>query len=186
MITNEELLTLTPLGGNIDVDKYISVINETQVFVIEPALGTKLYKKVKNDYEQGVLSGDYLELHENYIRHILAHHVAAEFILISSFNVANGGVFRYTPENAAPATKVEIDFLANKEKSKAEVYLQRMIDYLCHKNIPEYDQPQDELYDVKRDRDIDLFSGWRLSGKRHFTTNAEIEIWRDILNDEGL
>jgi hypothetical protein len=186
MITNAELLAGSPLGGNIDADKYQSVINETEVFVIEPALGTKLYKKVKADHAADTLAGDYLELYENYIKPILIHHVAAEFILISSFNVANGGVFRYTPENASPASKSEIDFLANKEKSKAEVYLQRMIDYLCHKNIPEYTQPQDNLWDVKKDRDMDLFSGWRLSGKRYYGTNAERELWRDILENEGL
>lgn len=185
LITNEQLIEGSPLGGNIDIDKYQSVIKEVQVFVIEPILGTKLFNKICSEFNTDTLVGDYLELHTNYIVPILIHSVAAEYITIAGFNVANGGVFRYSPQDAIPANKSEIDFLSNKQRSKADVYIQRLENYLCDKNIEEYDQPQDNTYDVKKRYDTNLFGGWRLDGRRNEGTNANREIWRDILNDEG-
>ena len=185
LITNAQLIEGSPLGGNIDLDKYQSVIRDTQILTLEPILGTKLYNKILADYEANTLSGDYLELHTEYIVPILVHSTAAEYITISGFNVANGGIFRYTPENATPADKNEIDYLANKQRSKADVYIQRLQKYLCDKNLPEYDQPQDENYDIKPDKDVNTFSGWRLSRNRNFNTSLERYIWEDIWNDEG-
>lgn len=185
LITNAQLIANSPLGGNIDVDKYSAVIKETQIFDIEPVLGTKLYNKILSDFEGDTLAGDYLELHTNYIVPVLVHSVAAEYITISGFQVANGGIFRYSPQDALPATKEEIDFLANKERSKAEVYLQRMQKWLCDKNLTEYVAAQDENYDVRPDRDLRKFGGWRLSGRNDYSTNAERELWRDIYYDEG-
>lgn len=185
LITNVELVAGSPLGGNIDVDKYQSVIKETQVFIIEKILGTKLYEKILTDFEAGPLAGEYLTLHTNYIVPILIHSVAAEYITISGFTVANAGIFRYTPENGTPADKSEIDFLSNKYRAKADVYIQRMQDYLCETNIDEYDQPQDKNYDIDPDKRLNTFGGWRLSGYNHTGNSAEREIWKDILRDEG-
>ena len=185
ILTNEQLISGSPLGGNIDIDKYQSVIKETQVLVIEPILGTKLYNKVLADFDANTLAGDYLELHTKYLVPVLVHSVAAEYITVASFNVANGGVFRYSPQDAIPASMSEISKLADNERAKADIYIQRLQDYLCNKNIAEYDAPQDNTYDVKKDTNVGLMGGWRLSSGEYYGSNAEREIWRDILNDEG-
>jgi hypothetical protein len=79
----------------------------------------------------------------------------------------------------------EISKLADNERAKADIYIQRLQDYLCNKNIVEYDAPQDNTYDVKKDTNVGLMGGWRLSSGEYYGSNAEREIWRDILNDEG-
>jgi hypothetical protein len=185
LITNAELIAGTPLGGNIDATKYQSVILETQVFVIENIIGTKLYRKILADYEANTLTGDYAKLHEDYIKPIIIHSVAAEYITIAGFQVANGGVFRYTPENAAPADKREIDYLANKQRGKADVYIERMQKFLCDVHFPEYTAPQDERYHIDPDKRMSTFGGWRLSGAYGKPKGLEYEMWKDILNDEG-
>lgn len=185
LITDVDLTKGSPMGGNIDIDKYRSVIKETQVFVIEPILGTKLYDKILADFDADTLAGDYLELHEEYIKPIIINHVAGEYITIAGFSVDNAGIFRRNPQDTQPATKEEIDFLSNKQKAKADVYIERMQRYLCDKDIAEYTAPQDENYDQKPDHDLTTFGGLRLSSNRFSGTNAEREIWRDIFYDEG-
>ncbi|UII79998.1 hypothetical protein [Flagellimonas sp. CMM7] len=187
LIKPVDLVKGSPLGGNIDIDSYVSVIKESQVFVIEPILGTKLYNKILTDFEGDSLAGLYLTIHEDYIKPILIHTVAAEYIMIASYNVANGGVFKHQPENGSAINKSEVDFLANKQRSKADVYIERLQRYLCDKNsdIPEYTSSQDNPYDQKPDKEVNTFGGWFLGNISHGTTNAEQEIYRDIRYDEG-
>jgi len=177
----------TPLGGNIDIDSYVSVIKEAQVFVIEPILGTKLYNKIIADFVAETLAGHYLKIHEDYVKPILIHKTAAEYILIASYNVANGGIFKHQPENGTPVSKTEVDFLSNKQNSKADVYIERLQRYLCDNNsdITEYTSAQDNNYDIKPDKDVSTFGGWFLGRDYDNPTSAEIEIYKDILFDEG-
>lgn len=187
MIRPIDITKNSPLGGNIDVDSYVSVIKESQVFVIEPILGTKLYNKILTDYVADSLTGVYATIHENYIIPILTHTVAAEYILIASYNVRNGGVFKHSPENGTSVDKTEVDYLANKQKAKADVYIERLQDYLCDQqaNIDEYTTAQDNDYDQKPDKDLTTFGGWFLGRELPGHTNAEKEMWRDIWYDEG-
>ncbi|WP_136465530.1 hypothetical protein [Flagellimonas onchidii] len=151
----------TPLGANIDVNKYLHVIREAQVFVVEPILGTKLYDKVLADYAANTLTGDYKTIHEEYIKPILYHSVAAEYILTASYNVANGGIFKNNPENSEPVSKTEVDFLVQNQRDKADTYINRLERFLCDKNLPEYRQAQDNNYDLQPDTS-DLYGGWKL------------------------
>lgn len=185
LITAEQLTKGSPLGGNIDVDKYASVINETQVFIVEPILGTKLFKKILNDHPNN--EGVYLTILEDYVRPILIHSTAAEYISIGTFMVANTGILRYTPQDATPASKEDIDFLASKQRAKADVYIDRLQKFLCDKNaeIPEYSFAQDNSFDTKPDKDIDTFGGWHLSGYNYGHSNAMIDIFKNIFDENG-
>lgn len=186
MITNDQLVAGSPLGGNIDIDKYQSVIDETKKFLIEPVLGTKLFNKIQADYDAGTITGIYQTILEDYIQPIIIKNTAAEYIIISGFEIANGGAFRRTPEGAQPMTKSEIDFLANKQRMASDVYLQRLEKFLCDQraNIPEYTSAQDNNYDVKPKRDVKTTSGWRLGNTYFGHTSALQEIYKDIMFDE--
>ena len=161
LIKAEDITKNTPLGGNIDVNKYLHVIKEAQVFIVEPILGTKLYDKLLSDFAANALTGDYQTIHEDYIKPILYHSVAAEFILTHSYNVANGGVFKQNPENSEPVSKSEVDFLVQNQRDKADAYINRLERFLCDKNLPEYNQAQDNDYDLSPDTS-DLYGGWKL------------------------
>lgn len=187
LITGTQLAKGSPLGGNIDIDKYTFVIEEAQIFVIENLLGTKLFEKILTDFDASTITGIYSTLLTKYIQPILIKHVAAEHIIASGFNVANGGILRYSDENNTPATKSEIDFLANNERKKADVYIERMIRFLCDQraNIPEYTSAQDNNFDIRPDKHMTTFAGLRLDMVDRASTNAHREILRDILFDEG-
>ena len=184
LITAEQLAKGSPLGGNIDVDKYASVINETQVFIIEPILGTKLFDKLITDHPTH--AGVYSTLITDYIQPIIIHSTAAEYISIGGFMVANAGIIRYTPEGSTPATKEEIDFLASKQRAKADVYIERLQRFLCDKqsDIVEYTFSQDEQYDIKPDKNVNTFGGWHL-GRHYSTSNAMDDIFKNIYDENG-
>lgn len=187
LITDLQLTKNSPLGGNIDIDKYRSVIKEVQVFTIEPVLGTKLYNKIVSDFDGDTLAGVYATIHTNYLVPIITHLVAAEYIEMSGVVVNNAGVFRRTPEDTTPASASEISNLANKQRGKADVYLERLQRYLIDQqsNIPEYTYNQDNDYDIDPDKDVRTYGGLRLTRNWNGYTNAEREIWRNIFNEEG-
>ncbi len=185
LITNQQLVEGSPLGGNIDAEKYKSVILEAQVFVIEPVLGTKLFNKILQDFEGGSITGIYQTILEMYVQPILIKTVAAEYIILSGIAVDNAGVVQYTPQNAQPASRAEREHQANNQRAKADVYLQRLNKFLCDKRseIPEYTSAQDNNSDIKPHRSVKTFAGWYLRGRMPGTTNAHIEMMRDIIND---
>lgn len=187
LITNDQLTNGSPLGGNIDVDKYGFVILETQVFVIEPILGTKLYNKIVTEFEADTITGVYETLLLNYIQPIIISTVSAEYISLAGIHVANSGLYKYSPENTEAVSSKEREFLAQKQRAKADIYIERLQRFLCDgvNDIEEYDAAQDNNFDVKPDKDLNTYGGWRLSNTRDYNSSAEREIWKDILNDEG-
>ena len=95
-ITPQEITETTIVGGNVDFDKYVPCILETQLKTIEELLGSELYNKIVNDLEGTGLSGDYLILFNDYIKPITKNESVATYILISPYSLGNGGLFKRT------------------------------------------------------------------------------------------
>ena len=162
LITANDLTQNTIMGGNIDPQKYVHVIKEAQIFIVEPILGTKLYNKIVTDFENSSLAGDYKTVLDDYVKPILIYSVAAEFILVHSYNIANGGVFKSSPQDSEPVSKSEVDFLVQEQHNKADAYIKRLKKYLCSVSIPEYVQSQDNNYDLYPDKSMQFSGGWKL------------------------
>lgn len=137
LIRPSEITEFTPMGGNVDVDKYKPCIYDVQVTVIEPLLGEKLYDKIVADFEGGLL-GKYLELYNDYLKPILRHQVFAEYVEVAAYTVANNGVFKHVPENAESVNKNEVQFLAQAHRTKAQMYIDRAERWLSKSGIDEY------------------------------------------------
>ena len=50
LITSQEIKTNTSMGGNVDPDKFMHLLNDVQVMILEPILGTLLYDKIITDF----------------------------------------------------------------------------------------------------------------------------------------
>ena len=148
LTTKQNIVKNTPMGGNVGVDKYIFLIDVVQKMILEPVLGTKLYTKVKEDYNTNILEGLYLQMHEDYIVPFLNYAVYANYVHDGSDRIVNNGNVRPNPSNTTTMTDSENRANESKWQNVANMYLNGLEKFLCHEanNIPEY-RKQDEPYD---------------------------------------
>ena len=140
LITRDDIVRLTALNGNTDVDKFIQFVKIAQDIHIQNYLGTKLLQKIQSDIIAGTLSGNYQSLVENYVKPMLIHWSLVEYLPFAAYTIANKGVYKHSSENSENVEKNEVDFLIEKERSIAQHYTERFIDYIVFRNdlFPEY------------------------------------------------
>lgn len=161
-IKRADLVKNTAMNGSVDTDKFIQFIKIAQEIHVRNYLGTDLYDKISADIIAGNLSGDYLDLVNDFIQPMLIHFAMAEYLPFAAYTIANGGVYKHNAENSSIANKEEVDLLINKERDYAEYYTQRFIDYMsfnAQDKFPEYYTNNNE--DIYPDKDT-LFHGWVL------------------------
>lgn len=161
LITRDDLVKFTAVNGNIDPDKFVQWIKVAQDIHIQNYLGTKLFDKITNALVAGNLANPYLTLLNVYIKPMLIHWSMVEFLPFSAYTIANKGVYKHNSENSQNVDKEEIDFLVEKERSIAEHYTRRFIDYMCfnQSSFPEYNNNSNA--DMYPDKTAD-FGGWYL------------------------
>ena len=163
MISRKDIVKFTSLNGNIDTDKFIQYILIAQETHIQNYLGSKLYDKIKSDIEGSSLAGNYLTLVNTYIKPMLCHWALVEFLPYAAYTISNKGIFKHNSENAINADKNEVDFLIEKERSIAQYYTDRFVDFMSFEapsKYPEYFTNSND--DVFPDKNSYGFSGWVL------------------------
>ena len=160
-VSRDEIVKFTALNGNIDVDSYIQWVKIAQDIHIQNYLGTKLFNKINDDIMAGTLAGNYLSLTNVYVKPMLIHWSMVEYLPFAAYTIANKGVYKHNSENSDTVSKEEVDFLVEKERSIAENYTRRFIDYMSFNNslFPEYNTNSNA--DVYPDKQSD-FAGWQL------------------------
>lgn len=157
LIRPEEITKFTPMGGNVDTDNYLFVVFDVQVTVIEPLLGTELYDKILTDFESDTLTGEYSTLYTEYLKPILRHQVFAEYVEIGSYRVTNSGIFKHQPVDSVVVEKGEVQYLAQTERSKAQLMIDRAERWLKKSTIEEY-----KNRDCCSKKDVKVSGGWFL------------------------
>lgn len=161
-ITRKDLVKFSSLNGNVDTDKFLQYIKIAQDIHIQNYLGTDLYNKIQSDIEGSTLTGDYLSLVTEHIKPMLIHWALVEMLPFISYTISNKGVYKHNSENAENVSKEEIDFLIEKERTTAQYYTERFIDYMsfnASNRFPEYYTNNNE--DIYPDKDAN-FGGWVL------------------------
>lgn len=138
----------TVIHDNIDEKLIFPDIKFAQDAYIHPLLGTALFRKLQDLIEADATmagAGNYKTLLDTYIIDALCYFTLSEMALSGSFHFTNKGVVQRTSDNSDPAPMSEIFDLANRYKNRAEVYANRMKDYLranaSSTNCPEYLNP---------------------------------------------
>jgi hypothetical protein len=160
-VSRDEIVKFTALNGNIDTDSFIQWVKIAQDIHIQNYLGTKLFNKINDDIVAGTLAGNYLSLTNVYVKPMLIHWSLVEYLPFAAYTIANKGVYKHNSENSDTVSKEEVDFLVEKERSIAENYTRRFIDYMSFNNslFPEYNTNSNA--DVYPDKQSD-FAGWQL------------------------
>lgn len=161
LITAQDIKTNTSMGGNVDPDKFMHLVYDAEVLILEPSLGTALYNKIVADFEADTLAGDYLILYTSYIKPVLWHSVYASYLKEGIVLAQNTGIYENAPDNVSGANIDNIDYVAKSAQAKADIYLDRMERYLCDVNIAEYNNSQVNDYDINP-REVETLSGWYL------------------------
>ena len=161
IVSRDEIVKFTALNGNIDTDNFIQWIKLAQDIHIQNYLGTDLFNKINNDIVANTLSGNYLMLVNVYIKPMLIHWSMVEYLPFAAYTIANKGVYKHGSENSSNVDKSEIDFLVEKERSIAQNYTRRFIDYMSFNNnlYPEYNTNSNA--DIFPSKESD-FVGWVL------------------------
>lgn len=127
LIQPDEITENTPLGGNVDIDKYLSLIVDVQLLVIEPLIGEILYDTLKLQTANNTLTAENLVILNDYLKPILRHQVCAEYIEQGAYTIANGGVFRHQPKDSTVLDKSELIYFAGIQRSKSQTYIDRYL-----------------------------------------------------------
>jgi hypothetical protein len=161
LISRDEIIKFTALNGNIDTDNFVQWIKLAQDIHIQSYLGTKLFTKINNDLVANTLAGNYLMLLNVYIKPMLIHWSMVEYLPFAAYTIANKGIYKHSSENSQNVDKSEIDFLVEKERSIAQNYTRRFIDYMSFNNnlFPEYNTNSNA--DIFPSKESD-FVGWVL------------------------
>jgi hypothetical protein len=132
----------TGVHANVNDDVLNVSINLAQDLYIQPALGTDLYDKIRNDTVSGTLSGDYETLADTYVRPALAWFTVYEAAREVNFKFMNKSIASSSSDNSQPVDWQTLQNLREEYRDKAEFYLKRLNDYLCEYSdtYPEYTQ----------------------------------------------
>ena len=163
-VTRKDLIRNSILDGNVDTDKFIQYIKIAQDIHIQNYLGTKLYELIEGYVSAGTLGNhaDELALVTDHLKPMLIHWAMVEYLPFAAYTVSNKGVFKHSSENAQNVEKNEVDFLIEKERSIAQYYTDRFIDFMSFNAASKfptyYTNNNDNVYP---DKESD-FAGWVL------------------------
>lgn len=140
-ITPNDLKQNTILNGNVDTDMFIQFIKIAQQMHLQNYLGTKLYDAITLKISTSTLTGDYLDLVNDYIQPMLIHFAMVDYLPFANYQIRNGGVFKHRSENSESTTREELDILVQKHRTFSDFYAKRFVDYMgiyASNMFPEY------------------------------------------------
>lgn len=150
LIDKDGVVKLTRMGGNVDVAKVRQAILVAQETYVEDALGTKLYQKLLTLASAGELDDagneNYETLVHDYVQPMLAHYTMGDYILMGSFEIENGGIFKRGAEGSQNLSMEELDKAGRHMVSVGDRYKTRMVNHLCYypDRFPEYTASQED------------------------------------------
>ena len=161
LVTRDEVVKFTALNGNTDTDKFIQFVKIAQDTHIQNYLGTKLFDKINAGIIADDLTSDYTTLLNTYIKPMAIHWAMVEYLPFAAYTIGNKGVYKHGSESSENVDKSEIDFLVEKQRSIAEHYTRRFLDFICYEQskYPEYNANSNG--DMYPDKSAE-FSGWYL------------------------
>lgn len=142
LIKEKDLSKYTIISGNLDVNKYISELDDAQrIYIRKDLRNDNLYDKLCNDYNDNTLTGLYKIIYDDYIRWMLIYKAMELYIEVGGVNIGNNGITRPSSENNAPLFDSEIGKLAQKYKMRYQEYKNDFFNFMLNngKDIPEWD-----------------------------------------------
>jgi len=116
LITRNDIIKNTPLGGAIDADALLPFVRTAQEKYILNLLGTVLYNKLQDDIEAQIpFTGIYEQLVKEYVKPTLIWYGCVEYIPFSAVQFKSNGAVKQQSETGISPSKTEVDYLLNKD-----------------------------------------------------------------------
>lgn len=141
LITIEDIAKLSGFDGNIDNDSINPFIFMAQINDIKRILGDDLYTKVVTDYDNESLTGDYLNIYNNYISIIQAYYTCSYYLQLGVAKVSQNGAYLVTPEKTEQIFDEKTDKMSDKYSKLATGLELKFNEVLDELNLPERPAP---------------------------------------------
>ena len=120
----------SPINDNVDMKLLKTAIIDAQEIHILESLGTGLYNDLSAKVVAGSLSSTEESFIETYLRPALKNWSIVEGIPLLLFKLTNKTVATSDSDNSKPVEYADMRYMVNLYRTKAEVFTQRMKNYL--------------------------------------------------------
>ncbi|MBM3417477.1 MAG: hypothetical protein FJY17_00975 [Bacteroidetes bacterium] len=164
----------TGLHFNTDEKLVNPEILTAQDMYILPALGTALYERLQDAIANSNLNASETTLLDTYITPTLVYYVMSELPMGLSYQFYNKGIIRKSGEGQENPSAAELIDVADRYKTRAEFYKQRLVKYLIDRSgfntFPQYNNPGSTYDTIVPERQAYTSSVWLGSedGKMNF------------------
>lgn len=143
LITIEDVAKLSGFDGNIDNDSISPFIFMAQNSEIKRVLGLNLYNKIVADFENDILTGDYLSIYTNYVAIIQAYYTCSFYLQLGIAKISQNGAYLVTPEKTEQIFDDKTNKMAEKFEKLAVALELELVGVLDGLNLPERPAPSE-------------------------------------------
>lgn len=184
-ISVDNIKDRTGLHVNVDPKLVFPDIQYAQDAYIMPALGTGLYGRLQDAIENNDMTDAEQSLMDTYITPCLVYYVMSELPMGLSYQFYNKGVLRKTGDNQDQPSAQEMLDVAERYRTRAEFYKQRLVKYLRQASttttFPLYNNPGTGIDVMLPDVEAYTTSIWLGDGPKRMAKTFE-EMYQGNIN----
>lgn len=134
-LSEQTLKDRSVLQDNVDMKVVKPTITDVQKYYILPIMGTQLYNEVINQIRTSTLTVLNTTLLNDYITDVMVWYCRMELPMAMNYKYFNKAVGVQNADNMQPASMQDIERLMDDARNKAQVYAQRMTNYLLANSV---------------------------------------------------
>lgn len=158
-VTEQRLKTYTALDENIRVKDITPFILNAQDLYIQPILGTKMYKHLKEQIINDTLSNDENILVDDYIAKATMYYSLYLMLPTIKYKIVDKGILNGASEDTTATNLEELKYLRQNALDTAEFFAKRLLEFLKDNPgmFPQYENPG--VKGMLPDKSTPYFSG---------------------------
>jgi hypothetical protein len=130
LVSENKIKAFTAIHFNVRVEDIAPYVIQAQDLYLQPLLGTKFYKHLKEAVGNGTLTANETLFLDEYIANLLIQRAFALSIPFIKYKIVDKGVVSGTSETSSDVNLDEIKYLIGKVEEAAEFYAQRAREFL--------------------------------------------------------
>lgn len=158
-VSEQRLKTYTALDENIRVKDITPFILNAQDLYIQPLLGTKFYKHLKDQIVNNTLSNDEVLFIDDYVAKATMYYSLYLMLPTLKYKIVQQGILNGASEDTTATNLDELKYLRQNAIDTAEFFAKRLVEYLKDNPgmFPQYENPG--VKGMMPDKSTPYFSG---------------------------